>query len=235
MATVSAHLRELAADQRGKETLPVLPVLSGLLPGGALWPGSVITVERPGLLCVTLAAAASTAGAWCAVVGMPEFGVLAAADAGMDVSRLLLVPDPGPEWPRVVAALFEGCELVLLRPPAQPSASVTRRLAAHARRSGGVLVVAGDWAGAAVWLRLARSRWVGIGTGHGRLRGRLVQVVAGGRGSGARSRTRWWWLPGPDGAVAAAERDIEGDAVSLASSGGDGGDGGTELVAMGQG
>ncbi len=188
----------------------MLPALSGLLPGGGLRRGSIIAVERPGLLCVTLAAGASAAGAWCAVVGMPQLGVLAAADAGVDVDRLLLVPDPGSRWPQVVAALLDGCELVLLWPPARPSAQVTRRLAAHARRSGGALVVvggvAGGWEGANLWLRVTRPQWIGIGAGHGRLRGRRVQVVAGGRGSGARPRAQWWWLPGPDGAVAVAEQ-----------------------------
>jgi len=213
VVTVSAHLRELASEQPGERLLPVLPALSGLLPGG-LRRGCVIAVERPGLLCVTLAAGASAAGEWCAVVGMPQLGVRAAADVGVDVDRLLLVPDPGSRWPQVVAALLEGCELVLLRPPARPSAQVTRRLAAHARRSGGALVVAGGWEGANLWLRVTCSQWVGIGTGHGRLRGRRVQVIAGGRGSGARPRVQWWWLPGPDGAVAVAEPSAAGRAAA---------------------
>ncbi len=207
MAAVSAQLRELVSEQPREGLLPVLPVVGGLLPGGGLRRGCVVAVERSGLLCMTLAAGVSAAGAWCAVVGMPRLGVLAAAEAGVDVDRLLLVPEPGPRWPQVVAALLEGCELVLLRPPARPSAQVARRLAAHARRSGGALVIAGTWEGAHVWLRLADPRWVGIGAGHGRIRGRRVQVVAGGRGGGTRPRAQWWWLPGPDGAATAAAQD----------------------------
>jgi hypothetical protein len=237
MVAVSTQLRELVSEQPGDGLLSVLPALSGLLPGGGLRRGCVVAVERSGLLCMTLAAGVSAAGAWCAVVGMPQLGVLAAADVGIDVDRLLLVPDPGSRWPQVVAALLEGCELVLLRPPAQPSSQVTRRLAAHARHSGGVLVVvggvAGDWEGANLSLRVTRSQWVGIGTGHGRLRGRRVQVVAGGRGSGARPLEQWWWLPGPDGGVAVAEGDaterpgvMRGVAVGAA---------GLELAAIGQG
>ena len=69
--------------------------------------------------------------------------------------------------------------------------------------------------GANLSLRVTRSHWVGIGTGHGRLRGRRVQVVAGGRGGGARPRAQWWWLPGPNGAVAVAEQDVaERDVVA---------------------
>jgi hypothetical protein len=221
VSTVSAQLRELASEQPGEELLPVLPALSGLLPGGGLRRGSVIAVERPGLLCVMLAAGASAAGSWCAVVGMPQLGVLAAADAGVDMDRLLLVPDPGPRWPQVAAALLEGCELVLLCPPARPSAPVARRLAAHARRTGGALVVvgvAGAFEGANLWLRVASPQWIGIGAGHGRLRCRRVQVVAGGRGSGGRPRTQWWWLPDPDGAVAVAEQAAAELAAELAAA-----------------
>jgi len=227
MATPSARLRELASEQLQEEPLPVLPPLSDLLPGGGLRRGYVIAVEQSGLLCMTLAAGASAAGAWCAAVGMPELGVLAAADVGVDVDRLLLVPDPGPRWPQVVAALLEGCELVLLRPPARPSAQVARRLAAHARRSRGAIVVAGTWAGANLWLRLARSQWVGAGAGHGRIKGRRALVVVGGRGAGARQRAQWWWLPGPNGAAEVAEQDVAEQAAVGPEL--------TELTASGQG
>ena len=185
--------------------LPVLPALRGLLPGG-LQRGTVVAVERWSLLCPAVAAGASAAGAWCAAVGLPQLGVTAAADAGLDPGRLLLVPDPGTGWPQVVASLLDGCELVLVRPPGRPSAQVRTRLAATLRRCGGVLVVAGGWAGAQARLLVARQEWAGIGTGHGRLRARRVQVVADGRGAAARSRTRWLWLPGPDGSVGSADR-----------------------------
>jgi hypothetical protein len=184
--------------------LPVLPALAGLLPGG-LPRGTVMTAGGPGLLCLALAAGASAAGAWTAVAGMPRLGVVAAADLGLAPSRLLLVPEPGAGWPQVVASLLDGCEVVLLRPPGQPSAQIRRRLAASLRRSGGVLIVAGDWAGAQARLLVTSQEWTGIGAGHGRLRGRQVRVVADGRGAAARPRTQWLWLPGPDGSVSIAD------------------------------
>jgi hypothetical protein len=185
--------------------LPVLPALRGLLPGG-LQCGTVVMVEHWGLLCLAVAAGASAAGAWCAAVGLPQLGVVAAADAGLDPGRLLLIPDPGAGWPQVVASVIDGCELVLLRPPARPSAQVRTRLAATLRRRGGVLVVAGGWDGAQARLLVVRQEWAGIGTGHGRLRARRVQVAADGRGAAARLRTRWLWLPGPDGSVGAVDQ-----------------------------
>jgi hypothetical protein len=57
----------------------VLPALRELLPRGRLARGSVVAVAEFGLLCLALAAAASAAGAWCAIAGLPEAGVLAAA------------------------------------------------------------------------------------------------------------------------------------------------------------
>jgi len=185
--------------------VPVLPALRELLPRGGLAYGSVVAVAEFGLLCLALAAAASADGAWCGIAGIPEAGVLAAAALGLDAGRTLLVPDPGPSWPQVVASLLDGCELVLLRPPARVSAQVRHRLEATLRRGRGVLLVAGDWPGAQLRLRVASQRWTGLGDGHGRLRARCAQVVADGRGEAAMTRTRWLWLPGEDGGVAVAD------------------------------
>jgi len=57
-------------------------------------------VAEFGLLCLALAAGASAAGVWCGIAGLPEAGVLAAVGLGLDAERALLVPDPGPAWPR---------------------------------------------------------------------------------------------------------------------------------------
>jgi hypothetical protein len=185
--------------------LPVLPALRGLLPRGGLAHGSVVAVAEFGLLCLALAAAASADGAWCGIAGIPEAGVLAAAALGLDAGRILLVPDPGPSWPQVVASLLDGCELVLLRPPARVPAQVRHRLEATLRRGRGVLLVAGDWPGAQLRLRVAGQRWTGLGDGHGRLRACCAEITADGRGEAAMTRTRWLWLPGEDGGVAVAD------------------------------
>lgn len=187
----------------GGDVLPVLPALSGLLTSGGLQRGQVVTTGGWGLLCLALAAGASASGAWCAAVGLPAVGVRAAAGLGVDPGRLLLVAEPGAGWPQVVASLLDGCDIILLRPPGRPSAQLRRKLEATARRHGSVLLVAGEWEGAAARLHVARRGWAGIGAGHGRLRARQVQVVAEGRGAGARPRSAWLWLPGPDGTVRA--------------------------------
>ena len=170
-------------------------------PRGGLARGSVAAAAEFGLLSLALAAGASADGAWCGIAGIPEAGVLAATEFGLDAGRTLLVPDPGPAWPQVVASLLDGCELVLVRPPARASAQVRLRLEATLRRGRGVLLVVGDWPGAQLRLRVITQRWTGLGEGHGRLRACCVQVVADGRGEAAMTRTRWLWLPAEDGRV----------------------------------
>jgi len=199
---------EVITGAAGTGTLPVLPALRELLPRGGLARGSVVAVAEFGLLILALAAGASADGAWCAIAGVPEAGVLAAVGLGLDAERTLLVPDPGHAWPQVVASLLDGCELVLLRPPAgapAPQAQVRQRLEATLRRGRGVLLVAGDWPGAQVRLRVLTQGWTGLGDGHGRLRACCAQVLADGRGEAAVPRTRWLWLPAEDGRVTVAE------------------------------
>ncbi len=190
------------------DLLPVLPALADLLPAGALQRGSVVSAGGWSMLCLALAAGPVASGAWCAAAGVAELGVAAAADAGLDPARLLLIPDLGSHWAQVVASLLDGCDLVLLRSPERPSAQVRRKLEAAVRRYGAVLLVAGDWDGAQVRLRITSQSWAGIGAGHGRLRGRRVQVVADGRGGWSRPQARWLWLPGPDGTVTAVTDEL---------------------------
>lgn len=186
------------------EVLPVLPALEPLLPSRGLPEGSVAAVDGAGSLAMTLLAGASQAGAWCAVAGVPEFGVAAAAGMGVDPGRTMLVPDVADRWMDVAAALLDGCELVLLRPPPRVTHGERRRLETVAQRTGSVLVVAGQWDGAPVRLSARYGEWEGIGDGYGRVKARRAQVTAAGRGQLTRPRSAWLWLPGPDGQVTAA-------------------------------
>src|SRR6476660_8273685 len=99
-------LEELAQRARpvvlsGDERLPVLPALEPLLPGAGLRRGSVVAVSGSTSLLCALLAGASQAGSWCAVVGLPDLGLVAAAGLGVALERLALVPDPGSQWPVV--------------------------------------------------------------------------------------------------------------------------------------
>ncbi|MFG2061371.1 hypothetical protein ACGFIK_08100 [Micromonospora sp. NPDC048871] len=226
MVVGSAALAELvrpasAPDPAGgHRTLPVRPELSGLLPGRGLRRGSTIAVgagqsRHSGTtsLLFALLAEASRTGSWCAVVGLPTFGAGAAAEAGIALDRLALVPQPGPEWPTVVAALIDGVDVVVTAVPATVSASVAGRLAARARQRGSVLVPYGRWEGADVTLQVVRGVWEGLGSGRGRLRRREVTISARGRGAAARPKEAKVWLPGAE-----LTRVIPGPATSRSES-----------------
>jgi hypothetical protein len=193
------------ADEAGAHRiLPVLPELSRLLPSHGLRRGSTVAVaagpSAPASggtsLLLALLAGASRAGSWCAVVGVPELGALAAAEGGIALDRLALVPNPGPEWPTVVAALIDGVDVVVMAVPGPVSASIASRLVARARQRGSVLMPFGHWDGADVTLQVVRGRWDGLGAGHGRLRRREVTIAARGRGAAARPREITVWMPG---------------------------------------
>ncbi|MFC4064199.1 hypothetical protein [Actinoplanes subglobosus] len=171
-----------------------LSVVAGA-PGGS---GAAAGVSAGGgtSLMLALLAAASRNGSWCAVVGMPSLGAVAAAESGIVLERLALVPDPGPDWPTVVAALIDGVDVVVAAVPGPVSSSIVSRLAARARQRGSLLVPFGDWAGADVNLRVGEGHWEGLGSGRGRLRRREVTVVAQGRGAAARPRQITMWMPG---------------------------------------
>jgi len=184
-----------------EKVFPLRDELRELLPWHGLRRGATVMVSGgPGATSVLLALLAGPvrAGSWCAVMGMPALGAQAAAELGVDLRRLVLVPDPGTEWATVTAALLDGLDIVVVRPPGPVAARLTRRLAARARQRGSVLVPYGDWDGADVVLRAAGQVWHGLGEGRGRLRARELDVVSYGRGAAARPRSAALRLPAGD-------------------------------------
>jgi hypothetical protein len=122
--------------------------------------------------------------------------VVAAAEAGIALERLVLVPEPGPRWPVVVAALLDVVDVVAIRPPTSVGAD-GRRLAARARERGALLVPltigppSGTWEGADLRLSVEAMQWEGLGRGHGRLRTHRALVRVAGRGAASRPRSAW--------------------------------------------
>jgi hypothetical protein len=153
-------------------------------------------------LLFALLAEASTAGSWCAAVGLPQLGLVAAAEAGVAVDRLVLVPHPGPDWVDAVGALLDGLDIVAVGTPGGVAPRLATRIAARARQRGSILVAMGAWPGADVVLRAVHGSWHGLGEGVGRLRRREIEIVASGRGAAARARRARLWLPAPSGAPA---------------------------------
>jgi hypothetical protein len=181
--------------------LPTRAELVTVLPWPGLRRGSTVTVHGSVSLLFALLSEATSNGSWAAVVGLPDLGVVAAAEAGVDVSRLALVPRPGSDPVGVIAALLDGMDMVAVGGTERVLDSDARRLSARARHRGSVLLPLGTWPGAEVQLRLVQARWHGLGAGHGLLREREVTIRAGGRGPAARPRSCRLLLPSRTSAV----------------------------------
>ena len=166
-----------------------------LLPGGVLPAGHVTAVSGSATLRVGLLAAATAAGARCAVVGWPELGVAAVAEQGGRLDFLALVPDPGPDPAAVVSVLLDGLDLVLLGPGVSAVAPARARvLAGRVRAAGAVLLVGAGWPGAELTLAGRHCRYGGLGVGAGRLAS--VSTVVRSSGRAASARTAEWVAAG---------------------------------------
>lgn len=173
----------------GAPILPVAHELEHLLPAGGLQCGAITQFEGSTGLLLHLIARASQEGSWCAVVGFPEIGGLAAAQCGVELSRLALIPDPGAQAGQVLAALVDGIDLIVvgraiggqqLRP------AVQRQLAARAKERGAVIISLQDWSGAQHSLRSRVLGWRGLGQGSGYLRKQDLILGRAGRGNAQR-------------------------------------------------
>ncbi|HEU0190105.1 MAG TPA: hypothetical protein VFR17_02375 [Mycobacterium sp.] len=173
-------------------SLPVPRLLAEALPAG-LPRGTVAVLSGARSLMLGMVAAVTAAGCSAAIVGLPDTGLLAAAEMGADLSRLAVIPDPGTDPVEVAAVLMDGMDLVVLGlggcsvPAARAGVLATR-----ARHRGCVLLVTGgDWQGATLRLGarvLGYEMTCGTATsGFGRIGAVRLEVRARGR-AGARTR-----------------------------------------------
>ncbi len=176
-----AQLDRLQRRKLDAPVLPVVPALADLLPGGGLKPGAAYSLPRSTSLMLALIAQASQTGSWCGVVGMPRLGAEAAESMGVDLSRLVLIPDPGPRWLAVTATVADVLPVVAVRPGGRAPDGEIARLAARLRERGGVLLVQGAWPQAEAVLEIGEQSWSGLGRGHGYLEQRRVTVTSASR------------------------------------------------------
>lgn len=127
-------------------------------------------------LAIAMLSAASGEGSWVGAIGLHDLGLEAAAEAGLDLARTVVIPEPGELWLEAVTALVDVLPVVLLRPPRQVSQRLASTVAARLRKREATLFVQGDWPGAEARLWLERTRWAGLGEGFGRLHERFAQV-----------------------------------------------------------
>jgi hypothetical protein len=179
----------------GERLLPVEGHLGARLPGGGLQRGTTIALDGPlgtgsTTVALTLAAAATSAGEWAAVVDPHgTIGARAAVAAGVELERCAVVRRvPADRWSTVVAALVEGVTVVVATVPLRLRLGDARRLVARARERASVLVALGPWpAEAALRLRTGAARWHGLDAGTGLLTVRDLEVRVEGRGVHARA------------------------------------------------
>jgi hypothetical protein len=189
-----------SALTRTLESLPGLAGLVQLRTGGAYATDSLS-------LAMALLAGPSQAGEWSAVVGLPDFGLEAAAAYGLDLDRTVVVPRPGEHWLSVTAGLLDVAGVVLVRPAAAVTEHQAERLRSRMRQKDAALVCLGAWPRADATLRVSRSAWSGLGQGHGRLVARQLEVLVA---TGGSPRSVSLWLPAPDQSVqVAGETEVE--------------------------
>lgn len=190
--------------------LPVDEAFVDLLPDAGLQRGRIVGCTGPSAvsLAVALAARATATGSWLAVVGVPMFGIEAAAEFGVPLSRLVAVDAAGgpATWAERVAAAADGFDLVLTQPP--PGAARVERKVRQRLQARGVVLLTVSPSSASVSCDVecttSRVDWAGIGQGFGSLRARRAVVRIGGRRV-PRPVERELWLPGPDGAIGVVE------------------------------
>ncbi|MFI8528489.1 hypothetical protein ACIGB8_28805 [Promicromonospora sukumoe] len=161
--------------------------LTELLPGGELPRGAVSAVLGSATLTTWLLGATQGEG-WVAVVGWPDLGVVALAEAGVKLERVSHVPDVRGRGAAVMASLIDGFEIVVAGPRLQLTASERRRLTARARQHGAAVLSAQPWEGAAVTLDVEAASWSGPDHGDRWLREARHAVVRRSNADGAGRR-----------------------------------------------
>jgi hypothetical protein len=183
---LQARIRQMQSSRLPERSLPMLDGLRAVLPTG-LRAGATYSVTGSTSLALALLAGPSQQGSWCGVLGLPHLGTEAAAGLGIELDRLVLVPDPGSRWLTVAAAMAEVLG-VIVAAPARVTPAEASRLAARLRQRESTLIVLGPWPQADAVLHATTNAWTGIGRGHGHLTSRQLRIETTPRGGRARSR-----------------------------------------------
>ena len=186
--------------------------LGAILDDGCLPRGAASVVTGSTSLLLALLATSQGSSDWLAVVGAPNLGMLAAADVGVALERVALVPRAGDDPASVVAALQDGMTYVVVGPDAWLTVSERRRLLARARERGSGLVSVSAWEHAAVRLAVVAHRWAGTDAGAGYLRRCELDVARTARGA-----TDRWTLTLPTPGSSLVE-PVEGQARHATST-----------------
>jgi hypothetical protein len=195
-----------------EQLLDVPEGLQPLFPWGGLQRGWSVGITGHGAWTLTAGLLAPSLGeqGWLAVVGAPLVNLVAAAEVGIRMDRVLVIDTPPTgQWGTLIASLLEAVQAVVIAPPSRIGGRDARRIGARLREQRGTLIHLG---GGATWpneldlgLTCTTTNWQGIGEGHGYLKYRQVLVEAVGRRSVSRPRSVSVWMPGPEGPLTPAE------------------------------
>jgi hypothetical protein len=186
-----ARLRPVALAK--SRILPLGEPWGPLVPNAGLRRGSTVVVQaQPGLgglsLALSLLTESSARGHWAGVVGVDDPGVVAIADLGVDLRRVLFVPRPRGAWAECAADLLDGVDLLIVRPPSRASHGAARRLVDRVRERGTVLIILAE--PASLWplpadlsFDITQAQW----STSSRLDARYLTVRIGGRGEAIRA------------------------------------------------
>lgn len=194
---------ELMARTGAHLVFPVCAAVAGVFPLRGMERGRTYGVrgDAASSLVFALIAEATRGGAWCALVDMPHAGLRSAHEHGVALERVVCI-DAESSWPsvegRVIGALVEGFDIVVVRDP-QWSAADARKVAARVKAQGAVLIVHGNISGvpvdACLTARTQDWQFTACATQ------RTVQVLAEGRRMPG-GRTTTLLLPSSTGAAA---------------------------------
>jgi hypothetical protein len=171
------RIHSMEAVSADHQLFPVGPGLESLFPEGGLQRGSIYQVDSSASLLWSLIAEATTKGTWCALVGIPDAGLAAAAELGVNVDRLVLVPYPDTQWLSVVGALIDVVGIVALGSVAAPSDRMLSTLSGRLREREATLLVRQAWPRCESSIHV-RHQWSGVKEGGGLLHEHLVHIEA---------------------------------------------------------
>ena len=193
-------------------TFPIVDELSGLFADRGVQRGSTIGVAGNAAvsLAVALSVGVSRSGGWVVAVGLPSVGSLAASELGAELSRWAFIDRPGNQAGDVLHALAASVDLVLVGSGIKLRTGHRRKIVARMRERGTSVIAVDNPrlfdSRADVSLRIKRTAWTGIGSGHGRLISRGVEVEATGRGANASPRRQLLWLPDGKGRLSVIDQ-----------------------------
>ncbi|RRD45512.1 hypothetical protein [Buchananella hordeovulneris] len=185
---------------------PVPTVLHGLL--GARRLG--VAVSGSSALLLQVWAAAMRADDWGAIVGFPTLGWDAAREAGIDLGRVVAVPDPGSAAARVLGVLSEVGGVLVVGPTVQLSAPQQRTIGQKLWRQEGFLLSAQAWPGVP-HVVAQKVTCPQLGLGEGRIAGASWRVTRADRPGYAPITVAW----DGDGLQAASARRAERQVIAL--------------------